>query len=140
MSIRPTRRQLLIGGPLLVAVTIVALVALAKGGTDDGTLKDALAPLPRDAAGRVKASSIPRGVIVADGRAYLPKDAEGDRGVAVLFRNEDDVAHTFTADDGLFDSHPVKPGSRFEFSFDGPRTVKFHCEIHPSMHGTIKID
>jgi len=57
-----------------------------------------------------------------------------------VFRNNDAVAHTFTADGGLFDSGPVEPGKSFSFTFGAAGEVSYHCEIHPSMKGRVKVE
>ena len=122
-----------------IAVGVAA--ALVAGGVawtvlgDDG---DADEPSPAEEAGFP--SDLPPGTIGAWQREYVPEEpftvTVGD---AVVFENTDDVPHTFTADDGLFDSGVVEPDGRYEINLDGPRTVAFHCDIHPDMRGTVTI-
>lgn len=77
--------------------------------------------------------------VEADGQAYAPDTFSIVEGEYVRFVNNDDVTHTFTADDGLFDSGPVEPGDDFRYAFDGPITITYHCEIHPSMTGSVTV-
>ena len=77
--------------------------------------------------------------VTADGKAYAPATFAVVEGEHVRFVNDDVVAHTFTADDGLFDSGTVEPGDDYRYAFDGPVTVAFHCEIHPSMTGSVEV-
>jgi hypothetical protein len=56
----------------------------------------------------------------------------------VTFRNDDGEAHTFTADSGAFDSGVLSGGQSFTFTF-GTGTFTYHCNIHPSMRGTIAV-
>jgi len=70
---------------------------------------------------------------------YAPETFTVVEGEYVRFVNNDEVTHTFTADDGLFDSGPVEPGKDYRYAFDGPVTVTFHCEIHPAMTGTVEV-
>lgn len=116
-------------GAAAVVVLVAGAVLVPKVLDDDGG---------KDDDGAVNGG--PAGTVVADDRAYSPASLTVDEAKDVRFRNDDDVAHTFTADDGLFDSKTVAPGGEFRFSFDGPRRVRFHCEIHPTMKGTIVVE
>ena len=69
-------------------------------------------------------------------------------GSAILFANVGGKPHTFTADDGSFDSGVVPPGpegGRFagtnvSVTLSRPGTFPFHCEIHPAaMKGTLTV-
>ena len=78
--------------------------------------------------------------IVADGLAFEPATLTVKVGDAVAFENHDDVPHTFTADDGLFDSRPVDPDGRYGYTVPRAGELDFHCEIHPQMTGTIIVE
>ncbi|MDQ6650467.1 MAG: cupredoxin domain-containing protein [Actinomycetota bacterium] len=61
-------------------------------------------------------------------------------GATIRLVNDDDEPHTVTADDKSFDSKSFDkkaPGSLVAPS--KPGTYKFHCEVHPSMHGTLTV-
>jgi plastocyanin len=60
-------------------------------------------------------------------------------GATVKWTNDDGVTHTVTADDGSFDSGPKGPHSTFTQTFSQVGTVAYHCAIHTSMHGTVKV-
>lgn len=53
--------------------------------------------------------------------------------------------HSVTADDGSFDSGSATPadwmraGDVFEFTFDAAGSFPYHCDVHPSMTGTITV-
>ena len=49
------------------------------------------------------------------------------------------VAHTVTADSGLFASGQIQPRSAFNFTFTNPGTYTYHCSNHPSMVGSIVV-
>jgi plastocyanin len=73
-------------------------------------------------------------------RAFFPATIEAAPGEPVTLRNEDDEPHTFTADEGLFDSGVLAPGATFEGTFEGPQRITFHCDIHPTMTGVLVIE
>lgn len=59
----------------------------------------------------------------------------------VRITNEDAVTHTWTSDDGVFDSGELSPGDTFEFTFQEPGEYTFFCSIHPaSMTGSITVE
>ena len=57
----------------------------------------------------------------------------------VTWVNNDTVAHTATADDGLFDSGALQPGESYSVWFDGAGQVAYHCTIHPDMKGSLVV-
>jgi plastocyanin len=69
--------------------------------------------------------------------AYTPDPVMISVGTTVRWTNNDDVEHTVTSDTGLFDSDDLDPGESFEYRFDVPGTYPYHCEIHPSVQGTV---
>lgn len=60
-------------------------------------------------------------------------------GDPLLVVNEDGVPHTWTADDGGFDSGTIGSGETFEYAFEEAGEYSFFCEIHPGMTGTITV-
>ena len=61
-------------------------------------------------------------------------------GSVVTVTNGDGVAHTLTADGGLFDTGSFAGGTNATFTAPGqPGTYTFFCQIHPSMRGTLAV-
>lgn len=61
-------------------------------------------------------------------------------GAAVKIENEGSAPHTVTADDGAFDSGRVSSGSSSSITAPAePGSYAFHCEVHPSMTGTLTV-
>lgn len=58
------------------------------------------------------------------------------KGTKVVFSNSSATAHTAT-DKGAFDSGRIKPGGSFAVRFAQKGTFRYHCEIHPFMHGKV---
>jgi plastocyanin len=76
--------------------------------------------------------------IVISGFAFS-EDITVPVGTTVIVRNEDGAPHTFTADDGSFDSGNIDGGATFEMTFSEAGTFAFHCNVHPAMTGTITV-
>ena len=71
--------------------------------------------------------------------AFNPAQLNVAPGTTVTFVNNDTEPHTATADNGLFDTGVLQPGSSFEVFLDGSGTVTYHCELHPDMQGSIVV-
>jgi plastocyanin len=56
----------------------------------------------------------------------------------ISITNADSVDHTFTLDDGSVDE-AVAAGQTATVTVDLTESTGFHCEIHPSMTGTIEV-
>lgn len=70
--------------------------------------------------------------------AFDPKDITVDVGTTVTWRNLGAANHTVTADDGSFNGE-VAPGAKFAFTFKASTSLRYHCEPHPWMTGTIVV-
>ena len=71
--------------------------------------------------------------------AFDPAQLSIDPKTTVTWVNNDTVAHTVTADDGLFDSGELQPGESYSVWFKGSGQVAYHCTIHPDMTGSIVV-
>jgi plastocyanin len=127
MTNRTARTAILLAGAL--ALTLVA-GACSSGGDDDGaTETDAEAGdlAPGSAAiNIVDLTFEPTQVTVAPGQTE------------VALTNADTTDHTFTLDDGSVDEE-IAAGESTTVAVDIDETTGFHCEIHPSMTGTLQV-
>lgn len=71
--------------------------------------------------------------------SYEPDPVVVQAGGKVTWRNEDTAPHTATADDGSFDTGTIGKGKLGSATFKEPGTFTYHCEIHPTMHGTVEV-
>jgi plastocyanin len=71
--------------------------------------------------------------------AFMPAAITVRAGDSVTFVNDDDDAHTVTADDSSWDSEGLNQGEKWAHTFAKAGTVKYHCTVHPFMHGTIVV-
>ncbi|HEX5950078.1 MAG TPA: cupredoxin domain-containing protein, partial [Actinomycetota bacterium] len=77
--------------------------------------------------------------IVVQDFAFSPSSLDVSAGeVTLTVTNEDSAEHTFTLDDGSSDTD-LPPGETVEVTLDLSSTVGFHCELHPSMTGTLNV-
>jgi LPXTG-motif cell wall-anchored protein len=72
--------------------------------------------------------------------AFSPKSITIDVGDTVTWRNNDDVAHSATAEDGSFDTGTFGKGASRSETFDTAGTFQYICTPHPFMKGTVKVN
>jgi len=71
--------------------------------------------------------------------SYEPDPVVVQAGGKVSWQNKDTAPHTATADDGSFDTGTIEKGKLGSATFKEPGTFTYHCEIHPTMHGTVEV-
>ena len=71
--------------------------------------------------------------------SFSPNPITVRAGVPVVVVNDDNVTHTFTANDGAFDTGDVGVNHRDRVTLGRAGTYAYHCEIHPFMTGTVRV-
>src|SRR5215212_3223044 len=119
-----------------IVVLVFASIAAAQSAQDQSG-SDEASP---DQTGPVQAAPVQDPVTVnIHDDAFDPAQLDIAPGTTGTWVNNDDEAHTVTADDGLFDSGRLAPGDSYSVWFDGSGTVAYHCEPHPHMTGSIEV-
>jgi plastocyanin len=148
--------------PLLAAALVVlslGLVACGSSGSDSSSTEAETAPAGQE-SGSAEATEGETGSEAGDsgesepapsGEAqksekvqivefsYEPEPVVVQVGGKVTWQNEDTAPHTATADDGSFDTGTIEKGKLGSATFKEPGTFTYHCEIHPTMHGTVEV-
>src|ERR1700716_1808489 len=99
---------------LLGAAALVALLAAA--------------PSPR-----------PGAVVHIRDDAFVPPTLTVAVGEKVTFVNDDDDAHTATADDGSWDSEGLNLRQAWTHAFTKAGKIAYHCTVHPMMRATLVV-
>jgi len=110
----------------MVAAGALGLAACGGDSTDTAPVEDA-------GAGGTAAVSI------VD-FAFAPAELTVSTGTEVTWKNDQAASHTVTDDDGEFDSANLAEGAEFSQTFDTAGTFTYHCEIHPTMTGTVTVE
>ena len=80
-----------------------------------------------------------RTVVIQD-FSFKPAHITSRPGTKVTWINKDSTQHTATANNGAFDSEVLRPGQKYLHTFKTVgRTNTYHCEIHPSMTGSVTV-
>jgi plastocyanin len=72
-------------------------------------------------------------------RLFAPGELDVLAGAVVTWRNADSRSHTVTSDTDLFDSGALAPGSAFSRAFAATGVFPYHCTIHRSMRGVVRV-
>jgi plastocyanin len=125
-----------------VAFALVLVLGACSGDDDDGG-DDASASGSTesdDGGGDAEDEAACDGDICLSGIQFAPDAVTVAVGDTVTWASIDSPDHTVTADDGAFDSGTLSNGDVFETTFDEAGDFAFHCEIHPSMTGTVTVE
>jgi plastocyanin len=132
---------------LLAPVLIVIALALAACGSDDSG-ETSSGPESTSGTATTGASGngpAPSGEAERSAKVeiveftYGPDPVTVQAGGKVIWLNQDTAPHTATADDGSFDTGVLERGKLKSETFKQAGTFAYHCEIHPTMHGTVKV-
>ena len=74
------------------------------------------------------------------GMAFNPSVISVTAGTTITWTNKDAIGHTVTSDAGLFNSGTIITNGTFSYMFATAGTYSYHCAIHPSMTGTVKVN
>ena len=118
------KRSLLLAALALVAVLSFASVAGAQKAS---------------VAGAHKQQKQATRTVVIQGFSFKPAHITIKRGTKVTWINKDMTKHTATANNGAFDSGVLRPGESYSHTFKTAGKKGYHCQIHPSMMGSVTV-
>ena len=74
-----------------------------------------------------------------EGLKCRPATVEVEVGDTVVWTNNDDRQHTVTADDGSFNSGPLRSGKSFSQTFDKPGKYAYGSDPSPRTKGVVVV-
>ena len=80
-----------------------------------------------------------QGQINISNYSFNPATLTVKSGTTVTWTNNDPVAHKVVSDSPAFSSDNIPQGGTYSFTFSTAGTYAYHCQIHPSMTGTIVV-
>jgi plastocyanin len=115
-----------VGGGLLTAALILSACSGAPSTSSTGTTS-AAHPVVRQA-------------VTIENFAFQPANFTVRPGATITVTNRDSVAHTFTADNGAFNTGDIEPGrTRTLTAPEKPGRYPYRCLIHQFMTGTLTV-
>jgi plastocyanin len=71
--------------------------------------------------------------VTIHGMQFVPANLQVNAGDTVIWKNEDLVQHTATADTKSFDSGAIQPGSFWKYVAKKRGSYSYICVYHPTM-------
>jgi plastocyanin len=120
-----------------IIIVVVALVVLIGGYFLLGNKY--IPPTPNPTPSPTPAPGIPSYHSVAiEGFAFSPSNLTINKGEAVVWTNNDPVAHTVSSDSGSeLASGTISMGQTYSHTFNTVGTFDYHCSIHTMMKAKI---
>lgn len=82
---------------------------------------------------------VAKNTVIMANMSYSPATLTVKVGDTVTWTNNDSLEHSATAGDNSFDTGLLSPGESGTVTFSKAGTFVYHCQIHPSMTGTIVV-
>jgi plastocyanin len=77
--------------------------------------------------------------VVMRNMTFVPGRITITPGTTVVWRNDDQLVHTVTANDKSFDSGLLQPGKTYRRTFDKPGQYPYYCVPHPFMKAVVVV-
>ena len=116
---------------VLLVLIVVLGAAVSCSKDDDG--------YGNDMGGNNGGNNNGTNTVKIQGFAFSPSTITVTAGTSVTWTNYDNVAHTVTSDDGLFDSGSIQQNATFTHKFDSTGTFDYHCTPHPQMTASVVV-
>jgi plastocyanin len=124
---------------LLLALAIAVILAACGSGAGDTTTTGAPATTTQPESTTISEGGAEASISISDFLFSAP--ASIAVGTTVTVVNNDDISHTWTSEDDVFDSGSLGQGDTFEFTFEEPGDYAFFCKFHQSqMTGSIAVE
>lgn len=127
-------RRMTIAGIVAVVVIVIVVASAAI------LLSQPSNNNPSSPSGQNSGSSNTNASVSINNFAFNPTPITISVGTTVTWKNDQDVTHTITSDQGSnesFSSGDLAPGSTYSHTFNTAGTFDYHCSIHPYMHGQV---
>lgn len=118
-------------------VTFILAAALsACGGSSSSPASPSPSSPSRNAGNTIIIGS---GASVATTAAFGANPLTVPVGTTLTWQNEDNTAHTSTANTNTWNSGNIAPGASFSVTFTQAGSFPYHCTVHPNMVGMVVV-
>ena len=122
---------------LRLASLLTCLVGLTGCGGSSPSPMSTVTPTPTP--GSPVSVGIPVGAQFLTTTSYIPDTVSVKVGTTVKWTNNDNVAHTATSANNLWDTGNIEPGATGSYTFQSAGTFPYYCIYHAGMVGTITV-
>jgi plastocyanin len=75
-----------------------------------------------------------------DNFTFAPQQITVKAGDTVIWTNHDDIPHTVTATNKVFNSKALDTDDTFSFTFAAAGSFTYFCALHPHMTGSVVVE
>ena len=75
--------------------------------------------------------------VTINNRMFSPSEVTVSVGDTVTWTNASNEEHNVRG--GPFNSPVLKPGNQYSYTFTKAATIRYNCDIHPTMKGTVTV-
>ena len=124
---------------LLVVVAVVAAL-MHKSDNKSSSNQPASSNTSQQSSNQQPANQQSSNTVNIVNMMFTPSQITVKKGQTVTWTNNDSMTHTVTIDNGTGpNSGDVEPGATYSYTFQQSGSYQYHCDIHPSMRGTIVV-
>jgi plastocyanin len=120
-------------------LTCAAALAGCGGGTPTTTGTVPTPTMPSPGGTSLSIVTMPMGASFLTNTAYVPNPITVSVGTTIKWTNNDNVGHTVSSQNNLWDSGDIEPGATYSRTFQSTGTFPYYCAYHPGMVGTIAV-
>ena len=121
----------------LCAVTLVACGSSGSSGSSGATSSSSSSSSSSSGSSSSDAGRMASTITIKDFSFTTPDSVSP--GATITVDNKDGTLHTVTSDDGDAFDDTASSGTSTFAAPTKPGSYPFHCNIHPSMHGTLVV-
>ena len=116
-----------------------AVILGGCGGNASSPMPTVPTPAPTPSGPPVFSVAIPTGASFLTAMAYVPNPITVSVGTTIKWMNSDNVAHTVSSQNNLWDSGDIEPGATYTRTFQTAGSFPYYCVYHPLMVGTVNV-
>jgi plastocyanin len=121
-------------------LALVCVVALAGcGGSDSSQTPTMPTPAPPPSGTPAVTVGISTGASFLSTTAYVPNPVTLSVGTTIKWINTDNVAHTVSSQNNVWESGNIAPGATYSRTFPSAGSFPYYCVYHPLMVGIITV-
>lgn len=123
---------------VIIAVIIAALVTASKH-SDSQPMSMSGMDMSSQSSSASSEKAVPTNSVKIQNFAFHPAHITVKAGTKVTWTNSDEIPHTATSDDGVWDTGLLAQGKSGSYTFTKPGTYNYHCTPHMYMKGTVTV-
>lgn len=123
---------------VIIAIIVAALVTASKQSDNQPSSMSGM-DMSSMSSDTSSEKAVPTNSVTIQNFAFHPAHITVKAGTKVTWTNNDEIPHSATSDDGVWDTGLLAQGKSGSYTFTKPGTYSYHCTPHPYMKGTVTV-